>query len=111
MARRNDAGWRRAVEQKRGRWCRVCGTARRLECDHVKSRSQGGRSDVENGMMLCSLHHAQKTNKELKVRPRWLDPDQIVYLATIGWVWWDESGEVYGEGRRWFDRDDTSYGW
>lgn len=102
--RRNDAPWRKEVEAKRGRYCRACLTSHRLQADHIKPRSQGGPSVVENGMLLCEEHHTAKTNGELRIQRDWLDEDQIVWLREQGWVWWDDDdGEVYGRGRNHFE--------
>lgn len=98
--RRNDAPWRAEVIALRGRYCRACGTFRLLQCDHVKPRSQGGKSVVENGMMLCTHCHLRKTERSMLIEFEWLDADQIVYLAEIGWVDWDEDGQPFGNGMR-----------
>lgn len=99
---RNDSAWRMAVIALRGGYCRACGETRWLQADHLKPRGQGGPSAVENGLMLCQQHHEQKTNSELTIRFDWLDEDQIEWLEAVGWVWWDESGEPHGRGRRHF---------
>lgn len=107
--RRNDAPWRRAVLARYGGVCAACGHGRveYLECDHLKPRSQGGQSDVENGLPLCGPWggndcHARKTAGQLKIRKDWLAADQLQYLRDIGWVWWTD-GEVYGPGRNHFE--------
>jgi hypothetical protein len=74
-----------------------------LQADHIKPRSQGGPSVVENGMMLCEDHHTAKTESRLKIRYEWLDEDQVAWLQQVGWVWWDDAGEVYGRGRKHFE--------
>jgi hypothetical protein len=91
-----------AVIALRGGYCRACGTTRDTQADHVKPRGQGGPSVVENGMMLCRTHHEQKTYSEIVIDYRWLDPDQVDWLADVGWVWWYEDGEPLGPGRRHF---------
>lgn len=102
MRRRNDAPWRRTVENFRGSHCRACGTIRDVQADHVLPRSQGGTSVVENGTMLCRRHHEQKTNGVLKYEFAWLDADQVAWLAEMGWVTWDGDGKPYGRGWKHF---------
>ena len=86
---------------------------RGLEVDHVMERSQGGKSHVGNGLILCGpFHggsspfaegcHGAKTAGKLLIERDWLDDDQIEYLAEIGWVVWDEHGEPIGRGCRAF---------
>jgi 5-methylcytosine-specific restriction endonuclease McrA len=101
--RRNDAPWRAEVFELRGGYCRVpaCG-GRDLQCDHLIPRSQGGPSVVPNGWPLCRAHHEAKTAHELKIRPEWLDEDQVEWLATEGHATWGEDGEVRGRHRRLF---------
>lgn len=101
--RRNDAPWRAEVIALRGEYCRSCGTSRNLQCDHVKPRSQGGKSVVENGTMLCVTCHDGKTNSTLKYKREWLDQDQIDWLAREGWVEWDKDGLPFGNGWKHFE--------
>lgn len=105
--RRNDAPWRLECIAARGNYCRACGHYGDVQVDHIKPRSAGGLSVVENGLPLggpfsCACHDA-KTAHRLKLRRDMLDPDQIAYLADIGWVWWTDDGEVWGLGRDDFD--------
>lgn len=106
--RRNDAPWRAECEAAYGSVCIVpgCGS-RAIEMDHIKPRSQGGQSVVENGLPLCgefstNRHHPAKTAGTLKFDWAWLTPAQRTYLAKIGWVDWDEDGKPFGEGWRHF---------
>lgn len=108
--RRNDAPWREDCLAKRGRFCRACWSERgatrlqgtRLEIDHIQPRSQGGPSVVENGLVLCSEHHRAKTESRLLIRYEWLAVDQVLWLAEVGWVAWDDAGQPYGRGWRHF---------
>lgn len=121
--RRNDGPWREQCLTRRGRYCRAChpviaagcvvpghpiggsGTAwnpLRLEVDHIKPRGQGGPSVVENGLVLCSEHHQAKTESRLLIRFEWLDPDQVAFLAAVGWCWWDDAGQPNGRGFKHF---------
>jgi len=81
----------------RGEFCRSCGTVNDLQCDHVRARSQGGKSVVENGMMLCRECHRRKTERLMLIRYEWLDDDQTAWLKEVGWVWW-EHGVPHGHG-------------
>jgi hypothetical protein len=107
---RNDSAWRAEVLARRGAFCRACGDTADLQIDHVKERSQGGRSVVENGMVLCGPWsrttpggcHLRKTEARIVVRPEWLDPDQIDWLAQEGWVYWNGEGIACGRGCRGF---------
>jgi hypothetical protein len=75
-------------------------------------RGQGGPSVVANGGILCGPWsacspyrggcHAAHTNLELLWRLEWLDPDQIEWLAAVGYVW-VEDGELRGRGSRRFE--------
>lgn len=108
--RRNDGPWRRDVLALRGEWCRSCGDSADLQIDHVQERSQGGASDVENGLVLCGPWsrvtpagcHVRKTEGRMLIEFDWLDPDQVEYLAAVGWVWWDADGVPNGPGCRGF---------
>lgn len=109
--RKNDAPWRRECEQARGLYCRSCGDTSHLECNHVWPKSQQGPSVVENGMFLCGAFsrttpggcHPAVTEGKLKMKREWLDPDQVAWLREVGYVWWDEDGELWGRGSRRFE--------
>lgn len=111
--RRNDAPWREQCLERRGAYCRACVAGvpalpwsmtdyGPLEVDHIKPRGQGGPSVVENGLVLCSVHHQMKTESRMLIRLSWLEPDQVEWLAEVGWVAWDDAGQPYGRGWRHF---------
>jgi hypothetical protein len=108
--RRDDARWRHGCLAMRGWYCRVCAMPPApnrpgpLEIDHIWPRSQGGPSVVENGLVLCRRHHADKTAGVLRIDRRWLDADQVAWLADVGWVEWDGDGSPLGRGWRHFER-------
>lgn len=102
-SRRNDAPWRNEVMELRGKACRACDSREWVQCDHVWPRSQGGPSVVENGLPLCRVCHEDKTASLLKIRPEWLDDDQLDWLAEVGWVEWNEQGQPQGRGWRHFE--------
>lgn len=101
--RRNDAPWRNECIALYGEWCRVCGTSRDIQLDHVVPRSQGGPSVVENGLPLCRPHHEDKTNGKLKFDRDWFTDEQLTWLEQVGWVAWDDEGRTYGHGWRHFN--------
>lgn len=41
------------------------------------------------------------------IRKEWLDPDQVEWLAEVGWVRWLEDGDVEGHGFRGFEREEV----
>ena len=98
---KNDGPWRAECIAARGEFCRCCG-AQPIQMDHIKPKSQGGKNHVGNGLPLCPEHHRQKTDSEIKIEWAWLDPDQLQYLASIGWVDWDEEGQPFGRGFKHF---------
>ena len=58
------------------------------EAHHVIEYQDGGRTDIDNGALLCSAHHHMLHATEFTMRmingkphllaPPWLDPDQLV---------------------------------
>lgn len=114
--RKNDGPWRVNCLVKRGAYCRACGSTQHLEMDHIWPRGQQGPSIVENGLALCGAWgscgaHALKTAGQLLIERAWLDPDQIEWLAEVGWVEWDdETGAVSGGGWRHFAPIDPTSG-
>lgn len=106
---KSDALWRGAVLLAHGFRCVACGqeNVRLIECDHIWPRSQGGLSDLDNGLPLCSElgcgAHPDKTAGKIKIDPAWLLPSQITYLARKGWVVFDpKTGEPSGRGMNHF---------
>lgn len=89
----------------RGGYCRACGRADLgLEMDHVIPRSQAPQYayDIRNCTMLCPGDHQAKTEKRLQYRRDMLDPDQVAFLAEVGWVDWQDDGLPFGRGHRGF---------
>lgn len=97
----NDGPWRAECIAARGEWCRCCGK-QPVQMDHICPKGQGGKSHVGNGLPLCEEHHRMKTDSEILIEWAWLDPDQHQYLASIGWVDWDEEGQPFGRGYKHF---------
>ena len=54
------------IYERDGRVCAVCGSTEEvgypLEVDHIKTRSKGGESVIENGQVLCNRHNYMKKN-------------------------------------------------
>lgn len=111
--RRNDAPWAKEVKEVRGAFCRNCGDMQHPQVDHIQERSQMGKSELENGLVLCGPFHGggspfpagchdAKTRGVLLIEYDWLDEDQIEYLKNNGWVEWDSNGEPTGHGFRAF---------
>jgi 5-methylcytosine-specific restriction endonuclease McrA len=106
QAKYKQSAWRKACLQVRPAVCAAAalgGCAGQLECDHIWPKSQGGPYVVENGAFLCTEHHRQKTDSELKYRRDWLGWDQVKWLADSGWVMWAADGSVSGRGWRHFE--------
>lgn len=69
------------------------------EADHVIEYEKSGKTDINNGVLLCSAHHHALHASEFTIEmvngkprllaPPWLDPDQL---------WGDRSAE---RARRW----------
>lgn len=103
----SDAAWRAAGEEAYGAFCRACGSAKHVEADHIKPKSQGGRNAVENLLFLCGAWgdcqaHARKTAGVLKIDRAWLTDEQQFYLDDVGWVRFYADGAIMGAGWRHF---------
>jgi 5-methylcytosine-specific restriction endonuclease McrA len=106
-SRRDDGPWRAAVLALYGPSCVACGGREHVQADHIWPRSQGGPSDVGNGIPLCGEFgrgkcHPRKTAGTMLIRPEWLKPVTRAFLAAAGWVDWDDNGQPYGRGCRHF---------
>lgn len=107
---RNDGPWRAEVLRRYGTVCVSCGDSNHVQADHMMPRSQGGASDPRNGLPLCGEFsrntpggcHPAKTAGRILIRPEWLHPEQIEFLAEAGWVAWDADGQPYGRGWKHF---------
>lgn len=64
--------WAKAVKDRDGWKCRVCGeSSGRLYADHIVEIEDGGSaSDIRNGQTLCGKHHGEKTAKERAKRAK-----------------------------------------
>ena len=61
---RTWARLRRAVLQRDGYRCQLCGKAGRLDVDHRIRKEDGGGDESENLQALCRTCHIAKTVKE-----------------------------------------------
>ena len=64
------ANLREAVYERDGRWCLYCGSAERLEIDHVVPRSRGGSDAPHNRVAACHACNHEKDNRRLEA---WLE--------------------------------------
>lgn len=53
------AKWARAVKERDGGRCRICGATRRIEAHHIKRLADGGGYSLGNGVTLCRTHHLE----------------------------------------------------
>lgn len=98
----NDAKWRQAVIDKYGECCIVCGTNHWVQAAHLMPKGQGGLSDTDNGAPMCQQHHVAYDSSRLTIKPEWLHPDQVAWLADHHWVRWSDDGSVSGRGMKHF---------
>lgn len=58
--------WQKAVFNRDGNKCLVCGTNKNLEADHIKpwAKYPDLRHELSNGRTLCVKHHSRKKNNE-----------------------------------------------
>jgi hypothetical protein len=102
--RPNDGPFRRLVMAARGEACRAApGCKGPIQAAHIWGKGQTGPSEVENGVPLCAGHHQAYDGYRLKLRPEWLDSDQIAWLEDAGYVAWAADGQPYGRGWRRFE--------
>ena len=70
LRRKRWAAVRRAVFERDGWRCVLCGRAGRLECDHVTPLDQGGEPwDPDNLQTLCRACHVAKSRAENRRPP------------------------------------------
>lgn len=55
---------RRRILSRDGHQCVQCGSAERLEVDHILNVAQGGRDNLDNLQTLCAACHREKTRHE-----------------------------------------------
>jgi 5-methylcytosine-specific restriction protein A len=54
---------RRAILERDGYRCVMCGSKERLEADHIVPASRGGAHTVANGRTLCRRCHLEETGR------------------------------------------------
>jgi hypothetical protein len=56
---RCNSAWKRALVERFGHKCMVCDYGVIVEAHHVTPRCDGGKSSIDNGVLLCPNHHAE----------------------------------------------------
>ena len=51
--------WKRALVERFGHKCMVCDYEVIIEAHHILPRNEGGKTSVDNGVLLCPNHHAE----------------------------------------------------
>ncbi len=60
--------WAKAVKERSGHRCEVCGSKQAVEAHHIVSRRyKATRYDVTNGVALCQKHHQDATWHLLRI--------------------------------------------
>lgn len=91
--------WSKAVRERDGNKCAVCGSSEHIQAHHIVQRkfNKELRFDIENGISLCPKHHsfggwsAHMGGFWFNV---WLEenrPNQFVYLKANIIRQWEES--------------------
>ncbi len=86
---RIPSGWMARQVRYRDQECRFpgCGGRRFTEAHHIVWWSKGGRTDLENLLLICSFHHklvhehGWVVNRAPDGDPRWFRPDGTRYRA------------------------------
>ncbi len=86
---RIPSGWMARQVRYRDQECRFpgCGARRFTEAHHIVWWSKGGRTDLENLLLICSFHHKLVHEHGWVVKrapdgdPRWFRPDGTRYRA------------------------------
>ena len=66
--RQFSASEKRVLYERCGGFCKRCGPKihykiEEMEADHIKPWSDGGKTELDNGQMLCKHHNRVKGNK------------------------------------------------
>jgi len=51
--------WKRALIERFGHKCMVCGYQTIVEAHHILPLHDGGKTSIDNGVLLCPNHHAE----------------------------------------------------
>jgi len=87
---KEDKEWARAVKERDGFKCVVCGDTERLNAHHIIAReNHETKLDLKNGISLCPRHHFFCRQLSAHNNPlgflMWLEmnrPEQLKYLKT-----------------------------
>ena len=91
---------RRAVKERSNGLCEKCGQQRGTEVHHRKNRSQGGKWDTGNALLLCHECHVWiTTHPELACQHGWAvksheDPEDVPVLVIGQWMLIKNNGTV-----------------
>jgi len=88
-ASREPAAWMVRQVRYRDRECRFpgCGARRFTEAHHIRWRRHGGRTDLDNLVLICSFHHrlvhehGWSMDRLADGTVRWLEPGGVRYRA------------------------------
>ena len=63
-----DSATKRAVRNRDGNRCVICGSTMKLEVDHIRGLQNGGSNDASNLATLCDDCHTEKTRMDSSLR-------------------------------------------
>ena len=64
---KHSENWKKALIQIYGYRCQVCGYNKVIDAHHILLRSKGGKSTLNNGILLCPNCHAEVHAKLLDI--------------------------------------------
>ena len=67
-ARDVEKSTKRAVRNRDGNSCVICGSNIKVEVDHRRALMNGGTNDIANLALLCDTHHTEKTKYDNSLR-------------------------------------------
>jgi predicted restriction endonuclease len=87
---KEDKAWAKAVKDRDGWACVICGDKLRLNAHHIIAReNHETKLDIQNGITLCARHHFFNRQISAHNNPlgffMWLErnrPEQLEYLKT-----------------------------
>lgn len=87
----NKMYWSRAVKERDGWKCRVCGSSERLQAHHISfARNDPERIlDIDNGITLCHKHHLiahrglYSGSGSVMQHTEWFTPESIAEVEAV----------------------------